>query len=170
MCTLLQVALSDRAGPGLITLREDFARGSMTGNAAIPTSPSLDRGFNTAPIQFDRLDDVLTKLVDPSSDVDLVKLDIEGHEDLCLLGGWDTMRRLRPTVLMEMNKAYYEARGVDVTERFPAVLPEDYWVYRFVKRAWTRIASFDECRPLDNVFLVPRERLDASAYKRVFGR
>ena len=115
------------------------------------------------------MDDVLSELVDINSDVDLVKLDIEGHEDLCLQGGWDTMRRLRPTVLMEVNKPYYEARGVNLPERLSAVVPEDYLVYRRVKRSWARIASVDECRPLDNVFLVPGERIGRDTYRQVFG-
>ena len=87
-----------------------------------------------------------------------MKIDVEGHEDACLKGGKDTIRKHRPTILMEVNKPYYRARGVDVNERFAGLVPPDYLVYRCSGRRWKEIMSFETCDPLDNVFLVPREK------------
>ena len=42
-----------------------------------------------------------------------VKIDIEGHEDFFFRGAEKTLRDSRPTVLMEVNIAFYKARGVD---------------------------------------------------------
>ena len=41
------IGLSDHAGEAMITLREDFAAGSTTGNAAITTTAERDAGFTT---------------------------------------------------------------------------------------------------------------------------
>jgi hypothetical protein len=59
---------------------------------------------------------------------------------------------------MEVNKPYYRARGVDYDERLAGLVPPDYLIYRRSGKGWEEITSFETCAPLDNVFLVPREK------------
>ena len=46
--------------------------------------------------------------------LDLIKLDIEGHEDEFLRGGAGMITRHLPIIYMEVNKAYYRWRQVDL--------------------------------------------------------
>lgn len=91
-------------------------------------------------------------------------MDIEGHEDYCLEGGRQTIAAHRPTLLMEVNKPYYEARGVRLDERLLPLLPENYVIFREIGGRWTRSGSLDACSQIDNVFLVPVERLGSPRY------
>src|SRR5688572_10816523 len=165
-CRAEDVALSDNAGLSEITLREDFTRGGGTGNAAIPTNEAFDRGFRRVPIRLDRLDAVWPRLNQQHQlRIDLIKLDIEGHEDLCLIGTRQDLKEDRHILLMEINKPYYEARKVRLDDTFLPLIPERYSIFRPVKGVWTRIESLEECGTLDNVFVVPQEKLPRAAYK-----
>src|ERR1035437_6524684 len=92
-------------------------------------------------------------------------MDIEGHEDFCLEGGQRVIREHRPTILMEVNKPYYSARGVKLDERFLPLIPDRYSIYRHADSVWRRIVSFNDCSNIDNVFLIPNERLNLESYK-----
>ena len=74
-------------------------------------------------------------------------------------GGQGVLNRFRPSILMEVNKPYYEARGVDLDEIFLPLLPENYIIYRLRDAAFSAIDSLHDCRFIDNVFIVPAERL-----------
>lgn len=168
ICVLSCAGLSDQTRDAIITLREDFVRGSGTGNAAVPVDPEFDRGFATAPIKLWRFDEVWPKLGGGISRIDVIKLDIEGHEDLCLRGGVETIGRHRPLILMELNKPYYRARRVGLDETFMPLLPDGYIVFRNMKSVWRRVRSLEECEELDNVFLVPEERMKSASYNATF--
>ena len=97
-----------------ITLREDFSEGAETGNAAIPTNDEFDEGFARVPIELTTLDIVWADQKFHPPHIDMIKLDIEGHEDFFLRGAQATVDSQRPTILMEVNKPYYRARGVEL--------------------------------------------------------
>lgn len=159
ICTLNAFGLSNESLSSQITLREDFKHGSTTGNAAIPTSDSMDEGFELSPIKLERLDDVWAKSFNKYGIIDFIKMDIEGHEDFCLEGGQKTINTFRPTILMEVNKPYYVARGVSLDDRFFKLIPDKYLVFRYSDSKWKQISSLDECTTIDNVFLIPEEKL-----------
>ena len=164
-CSLHAVALSNSSTNGVITVRENFSHGVHTGNAAIPTNEAFDAGFPRLPIRLERLDTLRDEILGDRGRIDVVKMDIEGHEDFCLEGGRETFSAHRPTILMEVNKPYYAARGVDLDERFPPLLPPRYAIFRYDRRRWRRIQSVTECLAVDNVFLVPDERLRLNNYR-----
>ncbi len=164
VCHTEMIALSNQAGNGLITLREDFEHGSSTGNASIAINDVFDQGFQKVPIKLKTLDDAAGGLNIKSGVVDIIKLDIEGHEGLCLQGGRKTVHTHRPTILMEVNKAFYEARNATIEQEVLPQLPARYRIYRWQKSGWVQIDSFLACNPIDNVFLVPEEKMNMKEY------
>ncbi|MDO5977546.1 FkbM family methyltransferase [Flavivirga spongiicola] len=164
ICEANQFGLSNKSEKTEITLREDFKHGSNTGNAAIRTSEAMDEGFKVSPIKLERLDDVWCKDYSHYGNIDLIKMDIEGHEDFCLEGGKETINKHRPTILMEVNKPYYEAREVELDELFFPLIPKNYNIYKESGTKWSRIESLNDCSRLDNVFLIPVEKLELEAY------
>lgn len=164
-CTVHQTALSDHAGTDSITLREDFSQGSKTGNASIATSEEFDAGFETATVDVACLDDIWERLHQNSPAIDLIKLDIEGHEDFCLRGAQDTIKQFRPAILMEVNKPFYIARNVNLDEQFVSVIPDSYSIFCKLARRWQLIQSLESCAEIDNVFLIPNEKLSEDRYK-----
>lgn len=164
-CTAYNFGLSSECTDSLITLREDFLHGSGTGNAAIPTNETIDAKFETAPIRLERLDSIWNNLNGLHKKIDFIKLDIEGHEDFCLRGGQQTINTDRPTILMEVNKAFYIARGVNLDNTFLPLIPERYSILRYSDSRWIRTKSLVDCNVIDNVFLVPMEKLELARYQ-----
>lgn len=163
-CSAYKYGLSNESVDSLITLRKDFLKGSSTGNAAIPINDILDKGFRKVSIKLERLDDMWQSLCGMCGKIDIIKMDIEGHEDFCLQGGKTTIEKHRPTILMEVNKPYYDARKVKLDNRFLPLIPDRYSIFRQVNGTWKIITSFDECNPIDNVFLIAEEKLKLERY------
>ncbi|MCF7568222.1 FkbM family methyltransferase [Sabulilitoribacter arenilitoris] len=164
ICEVNKFGLSNKVKETQITLREDFKHGANTGNAAIKTSKSMDEGFKLSPIKLETLDDIWIEKYSDFANIDVVKMDIEGHEDFCLEGGKEVFSKHRPTILMEVNKPYYEARKVELDNRFFPLIPENYNIYKQNGVKWNRIKSLNECSTLDNVFLIPIEKLRLDGY------
>jgi len=163
-CKLNNFGLSNENRTTVITLREDFKHGSNTGNASIPTSKGMDEGFKTSSIELKTLDDVWTSSFNNFGIIDLIKMDIEGHEDFCFKGGVKTIKNHRPTIMMEVNKPYYQARNVDLDAIFLPLIPEKYTIFRAQKAGWKPLNSLHECDKVDNVFMVPNEKLENDTY------
>ena len=164
-CLANKYGLSNEFVDSLLTLREDFFNGSSTGNAAIPTNVRFDKEFSRVPIKLERLDDIWQHFCDKCGKIDIVKMDIEGHEDLCLQGGQKTIEKHRPTILMEVNKPYYDARDIKLDNTFLSLIPDKYFIFRQVDAKWKQINSLDECSKIDNVFLIAEEKLNSQSYK-----
>lgn len=164
-CFLNPYGLSDKSTETLITLREDFKHGSNTGNAAIQTSEEMDKGFKISPILLEVLDEVWPEKYSNLGKIDVIKMDIEGHEDFCLKGGQKTIGKHRPSILMEVNKFYYEARNVELDSTFLKLIPENYNIYRPIDSKWMKISSLNECSKIDNVILIPEEKLGSKPFE-----
>jgi len=167
-CSVHNFGLSDDSKEELLVLREDFLEGSTTGNASIAIDNNFDDGFTKVLIKLEKLDDVWEKYRSDGKKIDFIKIDIEGHEDFCLVGGQDTIRRDRPTILMEINKPYYQNRNIEINKVFFPLIPEDYIVYKKIDTQWKSINNFDLCNVIDNVFLVPKEKATLGNYKYLF--
>lgn len=163
-CSAYKIGLSNQTIDSQIILREDFQDGSNTGNCSISINDEIDHGLTKKPIKLERLDKIWSE-VSGEQKIDIIKMDIEGHEDFCLEGSQHVIKEHRPTILMEVNKPYYKARGVDMDERFLPLMAERYSIFCKSDTRWMCIDSFNQCSNIDNVFLIPQERLNLNPYK-----
>jgi FkbM family methyltransferase len=168
-CAVYQLGLSSQSGEADIVKREDFSSGATTGNASIAIDKDFDAGFESELIQLNTLDAVCDELLIDRPRIEFVKVDIEGHEDLFLEGANRTLNEHRPTLLMEVNKPYYDVRQVDFDPRFTALLPADYHKYAYRQGFWKELDSFRDCMAIDNVLLIPAEKVVLEKYRRVLG-
>ena len=164
-CSPNKIGLSNENIDRLLVLREDFLSGSNTGNASISINERIDLGFEKVSIKLERLDDFWIKSSSFPRSISLIKMDIEGHEGLCLEGGWKTIREHRPTILMEVNKPYYYAQGIELDELFLPLIPERYSIYLKDKGSWRRIYKLEDCRTIGNIFIIPDEKIGLDDYK-----
>ncbi len=158
--TIWPVGLSSCDGTAAISLREDFEQGGTTGNASLVMTATEQ--FATETIALRTLDNMLSEMA--CARIDLIKVDIEGHEDHFLAGARKTLETLRPIVMMEINKPYYARRGVDLDQALPPLL-NGFDVLRSEEgryQRWMPMGSVTECQRLDNVFVVPKERATAA--------
>jgi FkbM family methyltransferase len=147
--------LSDGDTQVEVSLREDFEAGADTGNAAVVIDHS-DRRFRCLWVQMRKLDSLVGEL--GLGRLDLIKLDIEGHEDRAFAGAAETIARFRPLILTEINEPYYERRGLDATCVFRDWMSRnDYVAAVACGRSWVVAALERRKRGLDNVLLLPAE-------------
>jgi FkbM family methyltransferase len=120
--TILPLGLSDHPGETEIVLADDFATGSAVGNAVIAGRDFWPK-FDRYKIQLEILDHIPDIA---GARVDIIKVDIEGHEHNFLIGARATLARDRPAILMEANRVHYERQGLDFDALIPTLLPPDY--------------------------------------------
>jgi FkbM family methyltransferase len=119
--TIHRVGLSDTGGKGRMIERPD-----NSGAATIDTSE--DEG-NAVLTTLDSFCD--TNLIDR---IDFIKIDIEGFEERMLLGGRESLKRLKPVILIELNPPTL-ARENSSVERIAELLGEmGYRLYASERR------------------------------------
>jgi FkbM family methyltransferase len=154
---VFELAVSDGHGTVTMSLREDFADGAGTGNAAVVIDDGTDDRFTTLEVRATTLDDALGGCGRPS--IDVIKADLEGHEDRFLAGANETFTTDRPVAFVEWNRIYYERRGVDPTEATRHLLRQwEYLCLRHDCGQWLSSVEFRSTRPLDDLVLVPADR------------
>jgi FkbM family methyltransferase len=151
--TIVEKALSSTRGDATLTLREDFLTGATIGNASVADATTDSPEFVQAQICLETLDEIFPTLgIDR---LDLVKVDIEGHEDRFLEGAARVLSAHRPAILIEINRCFYERRGVDFNRTIPSILPKDY---RFLTVGLIEIGDLAGCTDND-VLAIPREKI-----------
>ncbi|MGA8874593.1 MAG: FkbM family methyltransferase [Candidatus Korobacteraceae bacterium] len=151
-----ELGLSDRRASLRISLREDFANGSGTGNASIVIDDS-DGRFQCGVVEVETLDNIFPSL--NMKRLDFIKVDIEGHEDKFLSGAASTIGQFRPILHMEINEPYYSRRGLDATTVFGEWAASANYGYALRTTKGWRLRDVGQRKPvIDNVLALPAER------------
>lgn len=120
---LHNIGLSDKDQTLNLVLREDFSQGAETGNASVAINSDYDHGFEKIKIKTKMFDNFF-KLNYPNLKISFIKIDIEGHEDNFLKGAQKSIQKHFPKIVIEVNKAYYHAKGVDACNEISKLLPK----------------------------------------------
>jgi FkbM family methyltransferase len=122
--TIMPIGLSDRPGETEIVLADDFRTGAKIGNAVIADRDFWPQ-FQRLTIKLDTLDRIWPTI---GERIDIIKLDIEGHEHRFLKGARDVLEAHRPAILIESNRAHYSRQGLDFDALIPSLLPAGYTI------------------------------------------
>lgn len=148
--TLLPVALSDREGEVelLVAQREKSGHNTLGAFVFDTVVDHRERVRST------RLDDIVRE--QDLARVDVIKMDIEGAEELALRGAGRTLREHRPLVLMELSHRSLQHQQSSA-ERLLALLAEyGYSVYGFEPQSGSPSLEPRQCSE-ENVIAVARE-------------
>lgn len=162
--SVFEFALADANGHFDIVLREDFEGGASTGNASLAISEEADGKFRKERIEMLRYDDFDAGNGHPA--VGVIKIDVEGHEDLFFAGAQNMLGRDLPIIFSEINNWYFEKREKSSGDLFSASLPKGYQAYG-IKESASGIELFHipfrdlaELKGMHNVVLCPKEKLE----------
>jgi FkbM family methyltransferase len=150
---VLEVALGNECGQVEIALADDFLAGGVVGNATFGSRELYPR-FPRTMVQRETLD----RIWEGRGRIDIVKLDIEGHETNFLEGGRATISEHRPVLLIELNRVHQEIRRIDFDTAILSLLPEHYTFAELRASGIVPIRNLAECSDTD-FLAVPEERL-----------
>jgi FkbM family methyltransferase len=150
---VLEVALGNECGQVEIVLADDFIAGGVVGNATFGSQKLYGSQFPRTVVQRETLD----RIWHDRGRIDIVKLDIEGHETKFLEGGRETISTHRPVLLIELNRMHHEIRGIDFDTAILSLLPERYILAQLRAGGITQISNLAECTDTD-FLAVPEER------------
>jgi FkbM family methyltransferase len=152
---VIESALSNESGSANIVLTDDFLAGNV-GNATIMSQALYEEKF----AQFARTAvkiDTLDRNWSGEGRIDVVKVDVEGHETQFLEGGRNTIAAHRPALLIEVNRVHQALRGIDFNEAVPSLLPKRYFFAEVRASGIVQIQSLAECADAD-IMAIPEER------------
>jgi FkbM family methyltransferase len=149
---VLEVALGNECGQVEIVLADDFIAGSVVGNAMFGSQELYGPQFPRTMVQRETLD----RIWHNKGRIDIVKLDIEGHETKFLEGGRKTISAHRPALLIELNRVHQEIRGIDFDTAILSLLPEHY-IFAELRAGVVQIDDLAQCSDTD-FLAVPEER------------
>lgn len=103
--TVHELALSDREGRGRFAV-------PIYGGRAVTTRASLERGANIG-VDGEAVHEVRLARLDNLAllDVDVIKIDVEGHEAAVIAGAVETLARERPTLIVEIEERHHAGRS-----------------------------------------------------------
>ena len=130
--TVRRAAASDQAGSAMLTL-PDGGRGTE-GRASLE---GLDDGIRTVSVETLRLDDLDLDAMD-LGDVNMMKVDVEGHERAALVGAMELIARLHPLLVVEIEERH---GGIAPTVDLLAGL--GYCGRVLVDGGWLPLSEFD---------------------------
>ena len=147
--TVHPVALSNRNGDADIRI----------GNSSATMHPVGDYG-STEKIMLKKLDDfVVEQKIDR---IDMIKVDIDGHEPLFIEGSVNTLTRFRPGLVLEFNEQNLRQHGSSANAQRKLLEEMDYVLYsEKTRRPYTSAVDFEvECADpcvSANVWCFPKE-------------
>jgi FkbM family methyltransferase len=65
----------------------------------------------------------------PLNKIDLIKLDVDGHEPIFFEGAWKTIEKFNPIIMMEVSHMHYLEAGYPVWEFYESLVSKGYKIY-----------------------------------------
>ena len=106
--TAVCVAASDAPGDSAITIREE---GNLGGASILGEDKDAASGFLTIPVKMETLETIVQSH-EPDRRIDLIKVDVEGHEAAALRGARTLIKRDKPVILYERT-SLSDGREID---------------------------------------------------------
>ncbi len=113
----LRLALSHKKGVARLYQDIDFSRHSLGNNPA-------RKHLGSEEVRTDTLDSVMLR--SGLHRLDLIKIDVEGAEELVLRGATESLRRFRPLVLFEINRQAAASVGLKAAGAWSLLKGLDY--------------------------------------------
>jgi FkbM family methyltransferase len=124
--TVIQAAVSDATGQAQFSILPH-----ATTSHIVNASDTAEADATTVSVPLTRLDDLIFSS-DGRGKIDLVKIDVEGHEGAVLRGATRVLRELRPKLLIEIHTpgALADCLGQLQEARYEisAVTPDSYYI------------------------------------------
>lgn len=115
-------ALSDSAGEATLRVPK-FHEFELDALSTLRTEVTGDTRAIRVPVRT--LDEVIAKEV---SHVDLIKCDVEGHEDEVIAGAWTTIAQYKPVLLIEIEQRHRQTPVSDLVDRLLAIGYDGYFI------------------------------------------
>jgi FkbM family methyltransferase len=78
-------------------------------------------------IRLKKLDDIIDSL--NISKLDFIKIDVDGHEPAFLEGAWETLKKYKPVILMEIDHQHYKKAGYTAWDFYNKLKDKGFHVY-----------------------------------------
>jgi len=125
---LLQVALSDHEGEAeLLVATEEHSGHNTLGDFGYATASQ-----GTERVHVTRLDDIVKQLA--LTRIDVIKIDVEGAEYVTLRGAEDTLRRFKPSILLEISDRTLVHQGASGSKVWDFLIQRGYSIRVFHKK------------------------------------
>jgi len=135
-CEVIGYGLSNKSGDTTISIGRDSATIHWIGDSELKAQES---------IKLQRLDDIIDSL-DVTS-LDLVKVDVDGHEPAFLDGAWETIDRFDPVIYIEVSHPHYLDYGITAWDFYDKVKSKGMRVYseKRLKEFESKLHFLKEC-------------------------
>ena len=155
------IGLSDNNGQAKLILRDDFKKGSKTGNASIENISNDESDYKTVNIKLKKLDEIWSDINQDNFSIGIIKLDIEGHEPYFLRGANKVIENNLPAIYMEVNNNYFNDSNSTPQDLLTSALPEGYIFFRKVKGQdlWLQ-DQIKNCNLVEDIMCIHSSKID----------
>lgn len=148
--TIVPLALSDHQGTGyLANARPDDRGGANDNSGARALSSTGER------ISLDTLDHVCSE--QKIARVDVIKIDVEGHELAVLAGAAKTITALKPVIMVECNDVALQRSGASTREMYDKLCSWGYRLFLPRRKTLVPLSSLPAAGEIINIFALPKE-------------
>ena len=147
-----KTGLSDNPGKSVIYIPKTSGTSAASMKVLHPEETNVE-----VEIELETLDSYFDK--NQVSNVDLIKIDVEGAELFAIKGGWETIRTYRPFVFAELLRKWSAGFGYHPNEVVEMFKNEDYKCFE-VSDSLSEIDSITEDTIPTNFLFIPIERIE----------